>query len=104
MKRFIWINGWLSIGLLRWVVVLAAVLVFLGLAQAVWFENEPEWDTNLMRTIHQYHTSLLNTLMQWITRTGSFFAIGLAGVAAIWLWRDYRPKPLPFWQQWLVWN
>lgn len=74
-----------------------AVLVFLTLAYTIQSKNEPEWDTRLMRLVHQYHTPLLDTLMRWITRTGSVFAIGLAGVAAIWLWRvDYKPQALTF--------
>ncbi len=74
-----------------------AVLVFLTLAYTIQSKNEPEWDTSLMRLVHQYHTPLLDTLMQWITRTGSIFAIGLAGVVAIWLWRaDYKPQALTF--------
>lgn len=96
MKRLM-ANELSPIDLMCWVGVVVAALVFLLLAYSIGSKNEPDWDTSLMRLVHQAHTPLLDTLMRWITRTASIFAIGLAGVVAAWLWRiDYKPQALTF--------
>ncbi|KAB2867473.1 MAG: phosphatase PAP2 family protein [Anaerolineae bacterium] len=96
MKRFA-TNDISTIGVICWIAVVVVALVFLLLAYNIGSKNEMEWDTSLMRLVQQSHTPMLDTLMRWITRTASIFAIGLAGVVAAWLWRvDYKPQALTF--------
>lgn len=74
----------------RWLLSLfmfaGAALIFIELAEDIWFKEGFDWDAPLMLDIHRYSVPWLDKVMELITLTGSQGAVVLAGGSAIWLW------------------
>ncbi len=78
----------------RWQValflILIASIVFIELAEDVWFKEGFAWDAPLMLALHGLSQSWLDSFFLGITQTAGEWVIVPLGITAVILWRQQK--------------